>query len=54
MAICLHPFAVTAPGRTKYLRKALEHILGHSRVWQATAGDIADWYFANSVKEIAA
>lgn len=54
MAICLHPFAVTAPGRTKYLRKALEHILGHSGVWQATAGDIADWYLANSVKEIAA
>ena len=53
MAICLHPFAVTAPGRTKYLRKALEHILGHSGVWQATAGDIADWYLANSVKEIA-
>ena len=54
MAICLHPFAVTAPGRTKYLRKALEHILGHSGVWQATAGDIADWYLANSIKEIAA
>lgn len=47
MAICLHPFAVTAPSRVKYLRRALEYILGHSGVWQATAGDIADWYYAN-------
>jgi allantoinase len=47
MAICLHPFAVTAPSRAKYLRRALEHILGHSGVWQATAGDIANWYYAN-------
>jgi allantoinase len=53
MAICLHPFAVTAPGRTKYLRKALEHILGHSGVWQATAGDIADWYMAQSAPKTA-
>lgn len=45
MAICLHPFAVTAPSRIKYLRQALEYILGHSGVWQATAGDIADWYY---------
>lgn len=47
MAICLHPFAVTAPSRSKYLRRSLEHILGHSGVWQATGGDIADWYYAN-------
>ena len=47
MAICLHPFAVAAPSRLKYLRQALEYILGHSGVWQATAGDIADWYYAN-------
>jgi allantoinase len=50
MAICLHPFAVTAPGRTKYLRKALEHILGHSGVWQATACEIADWYMGQSLE----
>ena len=47
MAICLHPFAVTAPSRAKYLRQALEYILGHSGVWQAKAGDIADWYLEN-------
>jgi allantoinase len=47
MAICLHPFAVTAPSRAKYLRAALEYILGHSGVWQARAGDIADWYLDN-------
>lgn len=47
MAVCLHPFAVTAPSRSKYLRGALEYILRHSGVWQATAGDIADWYYAN-------
>lgn len=46
MAICLHPFAVSAPSRIKYLRQSLEYILGHSGVWQATAGDIADWYYA--------
>ncbi|MGV8831709.1 MAG: polysaccharide deacetylase family protein [Devosia sp.] len=47
MAVCLHPFAVAAPSRLKYLRQALEYILGHSGVWQATAGDIAEWYYAN-------
>jgi len=47
MAVCLHPFAVTAPSRIKYLRQALEYILRHSGVWQATAGDIADWYYQN-------
>ena len=47
MSICLHPFAVAAPSRLKYLRQALEYILGHSGVWQAKAGDIADHYLAN-------
>jgi hypothetical protein len=47
MAICLHPFATTSPSRTKYLREGLEYILSHSGVWQAPAGEIADWYYAN-------
>jgi peptidoglycan/xylan/chitin deacetylase (PgdA/CDA1 family) len=47
MAVCLHPFSVTAPSRLKYLRSALEHILSHSGVWLATGGEIADWYYEN-------
>jgi allantoinase len=44
MAIPLHPFLVGVPFRLRYLRAALEHILGHEDVWLTTGDDIADWY----------
>jgi peptidoglycan/xylan/chitin deacetylase (PgdA/CDA1 family) len=47
MAVCLHPYAVSAPSRVKYLREAIEYIQSHSGVWLTTGGDIADWYYEN-------
>jgi len=44
MAISLHPFLIGVPHRARYLEKALEYISGHSGVWLATGGEIADWY----------
>jgi allantoinase len=45
MAIPLHPFIIGIPLRIKYLDLALEYICSHDRVWLATSGDIADWYY---------
>jgi allantoinase len=47
MCIALHPFLMHAPSRQKYLDEALAYILGHGGVWNTTAGEIADWYYAN-------
>ena len=33
MAICLHPFLIGHPYRSKYLDKALAHITSRSEVW---------------------
>ncbi len=44
MAICLHPFLIGHPHRSKYLASALGHITSHPNVWVTTGGEIADWY----------
>ncbi len=44
MAICLHPFLIGHPHRSKYFAKALAHITSHRDVWVTTGGEIADWY----------
>jgi hypothetical protein len=30
--------------RVKYLQSALQRICNRTQVWQATAGEIVDWY----------
>ena len=32
------------PHRVKYIRQALEYVLSHTNVWQATAAEIAEYY----------
>jgi len=44
MAICLHPFLIGHPHRSRHLDQALAHIAAHEDVWLATGGEIADWY----------
>lgn len=51
MAIPLHAFLIAQPFRLKYLRAALEHIVGHEDVWLATADEIADWSIEHLVGE---
>jgi peptidoglycan/xylan/chitin deacetylase (PgdA/CDA1 family) len=47
MSICLHPFLIGHPHRSKHLAKALAHITAHTEVWVTTGGEIADWYNEN-------
>ena len=44
MAICLHPFLVGYPHRSKYFAKALHHITSRQEVWVTRGADIIDWY----------
>ena len=47
MAICLHPFLIGHPHRSKYFAKALAHITSRQEVWVTTGSEIADWYKQN-------
>ena len=40
----LHPWMIGMAHRVRYLDEALEQIGARTRVWQATAGEIAEWY----------
>jgi len=44
MAMVLHPYIMGAPHRTKYYRKALEHMSQHKDVLFWTGEQILDWY----------
>ena len=48
MSICLHPFLVGHPHRSKYFAKALAHITSRQEVWLATGSEIVDWYKKNN------
>ena len=50
MSICLHPFLIGHPHRSKYLAKALAHIASRQEVWLATGSEIVDWYKKNYLK----
>jgi allantoinase len=47
MAICLHPFLIGHPHRSKYFAQALAHIASRQEVWLAKGGEIAEWYKKN-------
>lgn len=49
MSICLHPFLIGHPHRSKYLDQALKHITSRQEVWLTTGSEIADWYRKNYV-----
>jgi peptidoglycan/xylan/chitin deacetylase (PgdA/CDA1 family) len=44
MSICLHPFLIGHPHRSKYFDQALAHIKSRQEVWVTTGGEINDWY----------
>jgi peptidoglycan/xylan/chitin deacetylase (PgdA/CDA1 family) len=44
MAICLHPFLVGHPHRSKYFDRALAYITSRREVWLSTGSEIANWY----------
>jgi peptidoglycan/xylan/chitin deacetylase (PgdA/CDA1 family) len=44
MSICLHPFLIGHPHRSKYFDQALAHIRSRQEVWVTTGGEINDWY----------
>ena len=50
MSICLHPFLVGYPHRSKYFDKALAHITSRQDVWLTTGSEIVDWYKKNYLK----
>jgi allantoinase len=50
MAICLHPFLVGYPHRSKYFAKALAHITSRQEAWITTGSEIVDWYKKNYLK----
>ena len=47
MSICLHPFLIGHPHRSKYFDQALAHIKSRQEVWVTTGGEINDWYRKN-------
>ena len=50
MAICLHPFLIGHPYRSKYFAQALAHITSRQDVWVTTGGEIRDWYVQNYLR----
>ena len=44
MSICLHPFLIGHPHRSKHFDKALAHIRSRQEVWVTTGGEINAWY----------
>lgn len=51
MAICLHPFLIGHPHRSKYFAQALAHITSRQEVWLTTGGEITDWYVQNYLRQ---
>jgi peptidoglycan/xylan/chitin deacetylase (PgdA/CDA1 family) len=47
MSICLHPFLIGHPNRSKHFAEALAYVTSRQEVWVATGGEIADWYNKN-------
>ena len=46
--LTLHPEIIGTPGRVGMLRQFLEHVNSCSGVWQATGGEVAQWWRQNA------
>lgn len=44
MAVCLHPYALSAPSRHRHLERVVASVAQHPDVWVASGGDIAARY----------
>jgi len=42
LALNIHPWLIGQPHRIRSLELVLDYIMGHSGIWQATAGEILD------------
>jgi len=51
MSICLHPFLIGQPYRSKYFAHALAHITSRQEVWLTSGGEITDWYVQNYLRQ---
>jgi len=47
MSICLHPFLIGQPHRSKHFDKALAYVTSHKDVWFTTGSEIVDYYNKN-------
>jgi peptidoglycan/xylan/chitin deacetylase (PgdA/CDA1 family) len=54
MCVPFHSDLTAQPHRINYMRQALEYMLGHRDVWQATAGDIAEYYVEHHYDRVSA
>jgi allantoinase len=54
MCIPLHSDLLAQPHRIKYIREALEYVLGHRDVWQVTAAEIAEYYLQHHYDRVMA
>ncbi|OMP67228.1 polysaccharide deacetylase family protein [Domibacillus epiphyticus] len=52
MSICLHPFLIGHPFRSKYLEKAFSYITSHEGVWLATGSEIVDYFKTAHEKDV--
>jgi hypothetical protein len=48
MVINVHPWVVGWPWRSKYLDRALAHIMQYKDIWKASGTEVIDWYKANA------
>lgn len=51
LALNIHPWMIGQPHRISSLEAVLEYIMGHTEVWQTTAGDILQAFNAQTGKE---
>ncbi|HUI18847.1 MAG TPA: hypothetical protein VL244_14350, partial [Alphaproteobacteria bacterium] len=49
MCVALHPYMMGQPHRIGHLDRALDYMMGHEGVWQATGEEIVDWYTAHAL-----
>jgi allantoinase len=54
MCIALHNYLTAQPHRIRYIREALDYVLSHAGVWQATAAEIAEYYLDNYYDQVVA
>ena len=54
MCIPIHSDLLAQPHRIKYIRQALEYVLGHREVWQVTAAEIAEYYLEHHYDRVMA
>jgi len=50
LSMSVHPYIMGVPHRIRYFEAALDHILGHDKVWFATAEEIYDWFESTGTK----